>query len=101
MPYEERYDAFADILGFSERVRRTETDSSLQEFLAALLSDIGTRAGQYDDLMIGGFQFQAFSDSVVMSTKGDANGLSYLLSEIQALALKLLKQRPSDAARIS
>jgi len=92
MPYEERYVAFADILGFSENVRRTETDAHLQEALAKVLSEIGTRDGRLDDVMIEGFQFQAFSDSIVMSTKADANGLSYLLSEIEDLALQLLNK---------
>jgi hypothetical protein len=92
MAYEERYVAFADILGFTDNVRKTETNSHLQEALAKVLSEIGTREDRYDELMIDGFQYQAFSDSIVMSTKGDARGLSYLFSEIGDLARQLLSK---------
>jgi hypothetical protein len=90
MPYEERYVAFADILGFSNIVRKTEPDSATQNSLDEILAMIGSREGRPDEIVGVDFQFQAFSDSIVMSTKTEYFDLRYLLAQIRDLSLHLL-----------
>ena len=94
MPYSERYVAFIDILGFSDIVKRSETDSKLFDALVKTLSDI-----QAHELIPGAdaedvqFQFQTFSDSIVLSSTRTMNGLGYMLSSIQRLAINLLQEQ--------
>jgi hypothetical protein len=91
MPYSERYVAFIDILGFSDIVKRSETDSKLYDALVKTLSDIQTREaieGQEDV----DFRFQSFSDSIVLSSAKSSRGLAYLLTAIYSLTIELLEE---------
>jgi hypothetical protein len=92
MPYAQRYVAFLDILGFSEIVRETDRDALPNRFdaRAKTLEEINSREHELDDVVGCDFQFQSFSDSIVMSANGTAPGLLYLLSAVRQLALNLL-----------
>jgi class 3 adenylate cyclase len=91
MPYTERYVVFLDILGFSELVRKTERDGNPARYnaLVKTLTEIGSRDGVVD---VPGdrFQFQSFSDSIVMSSNASGAGLVFLLYSIEQLAIRLL-----------
>jgi hypothetical protein len=93
MGYSERYVAFVDILGFSEIVRQTGSDQTPKRYdaLVKTLSEIGTREGTADEIIGVDFQFQSFSDSVVLSSLVFPIGLIYLLSSISELAIRLLR----------
>jgi len=90
MPYAERYVAFLDILGFSEIVRQTDQDTLPNRFdaLAKTLEDINARDDEPDQIF-GDFQFQSFSDSIVMSYSAKESGLLYLFSAVRQLAQNL------------
>ena len=89
--YDERYVTFVDILGFAEIVRKTEHDTTNRHYdaLVKTLTDIGSfnqeTINESDD-----FQFQSFSDSVIMSTAATHTGLLHLLHLISNLSLRLL-----------
>ena len=89
--YDERYVAFVDILGFAEIVRKIEHDTTNRRYdaLVKTLTDIGSfnqeTVNESDD-----FQFQSFSDSVIMSTAATHTGLLHLLYLISNLSLRLL-----------
>jgi hypothetical protein len=95
MPYAQRYVAFLDILGFSEIVRETDRDTLLNRFdaLAKTLEEINSREDELDDVVGCDFQFQSFSDSIVMSSNATTEGLFYLLLAVRRLALNLLGNR--------
>jgi hypothetical protein len=89
--YSDRYIAFVDILGFSSIVRQSEHDQTSKRFdaLVSTLTEIGSHhpsINESDD-----FQFQSFSDSVVMSSASTLTGLVQILSSISDLAIRLLK----------
>ena len=89
--YSDRYIAFVDILGFSSIVRQSEHDQTSKRFdaLVGALTEIGSHhpsINESDD-----FQFQSFSDSVVMSSASTLTGLVQILSSISDLAIRLLK----------
>jgi hypothetical protein len=91
MPYTERYVAFADILGFSAIVKQTESDQTSARFdaLASALEGIGSFDGDVADVGAD-FQYQTFSDSIVLSTEATAPGMIVLLSCLSELSLRLL-----------
>ena len=91
MPYSERYVAFIDILGFSETVKRSKTDPRLYDALVRVLSDIQAREA-IEGEEEADFQFQSFSDSIVLSSATGAKGLAYLLAAIHRLALDLMQE---------
>ena len=65
---------FLDILGFSEIVRKTEKYQFGTHALAEALTEIGSphpALNESDD-----FQFQSFSDFIVMSFRGYSDGLT-------------------------
>ena len=89
--YDERYVAFVDILGFANIVRKTEYDISDKRYDA--LVKILTEIGSYNEPTINesdDFQFQSFSDSVIMSTASTTTGLLHLLHSISHLSIRLL-----------
>ncbi|WP_428122471.1 hypothetical protein [Bradyrhizobium sp.] len=92
MPYPERYVVFLDILGFSEIVRKTDTDALTSRFdaLVKTLNEINSRENELDDVVGDDFKFQTFSDSIVMSANASTNGLLYVLYAARQLALNLL-----------
>jgi hypothetical protein len=92
MPYEERYVAFLDILGFGRIVADSNRPSSRfdADALVAILGEIGTRDPDYDKIFGDDFRFQAFSDSIVMSERATVAGFEQITDEITALAEKLL-----------
>ena len=93
MGYSERYVAFVDILGFSEIVRQSDSDKTPKRYdaLVKTLSEIGTRESSADEIIGVDFQFQSFSDSIVLSTTANPTGLIYLLSTIIELSIRLLR----------
>lgn len=90
MPYTERYVAFVDILGFKETIRKSEHSARMVEGLVEALTSMGDRNANLEKVLGEDFKVQNFSDSVLMSEKVTALGLSHLLYEIQELALSLL-----------
>lgn len=89
MPYSERYVAYIDILGFTEIIKRSATNPGLYEALAKNLSEIQTREPIEGEQAVD-FQFQAFSDSIVVST--ELCGLQYLLTAISKFTLELMME---------
>jgi len=91
MPYSERYVAFIDILGFREIIKRSETDSRLYETLVKTLSEIHAREPIEGEETVD-FQFQTFSDSIVISSASSKMGLAHLLRAICTLTLELMQE---------
>jgi hypothetical protein len=91
MPYSERYVAFIDILGFREIVKRSEADPRLYEALVKTLSEIHAREPLGGEETVD-FQFQTFSDSIVISAASSKIGLAYLLNSIHSLTLGLMQE---------
>lgn len=91
MPYSERYVAFVDILGFSEIVKRSETNTRLYDALVRTLSAMQARRAIEGAEEVD-FQFQSFSDSVVVSSASSINGLAHLLTAIGVLTLDLMQE---------
>jgi hypothetical protein len=91
MPYSDRYVAFIDILGFREIIKRSETDPRLYEALVKTLSEIHTREPFEGEETVD-FQFQTFSDSIVISSASSKKGLGYLLAAIHKLTLELMQE---------
>jgi hypothetical protein len=88
--YDDRYVAFVDILGFSEIVRKIEHDPTptRTDALVKALTEIGSHhssINEGDD-----FQFQSFSDSIVMSSTIANSGLLHILHSISNLSIRLL-----------
>jgi signal transduction histidine kinase len=92
MPYVQRYVAFFDILGFSDIVIKTERDTTTTRFdaLVRTLGKINERDVATEQLG-DDFQFQSFSDSIVMSSYVSPQGFLFLLRAIRQLALDLLR----------
>jgi hypothetical protein len=89
--YNERYVAFVDILGFSAIVRKTDHDTTPNRIdaLVKALTEIGSHhpaINEGDD-----FQFQSFSDSIVMSSASTFTGLLHILHSISDLSIRLLR----------
>lgn len=86
--YQERAVAFVDILGFGNLVKRADQNSSLRTAIVDALRRIRSVAPPQDsntDLRV-----QNFSDSLIMSATGDANGFWHLALTLDLLAFKLL-----------
>jgi hypothetical protein len=92
VPYSERYVAFADILGFSEIVMKTAKDTNTVRFdnLVSVLEGIGALEGERPNLAYTDFQYQTFSDSIVISTVSTPTGLTDLLLTLVELTLRLM-----------
>lgn len=95
MTYSEKYVAFLDILGFRDIVRSTAdhpTSTEQSAELLEVLKSMGRRRRGTDVVIGDGFNFQQFSDSVVMSANCSPAGLDHLLNSIESLALQLLRK---------
>jgi hypothetical protein len=86
--------AYIDILGFSEIVKQSATDTSLRDDLAKILSEIGAPRSKDGGGPAGvNFYFQTFSDSIVASSDDSVAGLTFLLIAVNTLATKLLENK--------
>jgi hypothetical protein len=88
MPYSDRYVAFIDILGFSDIIRKTAHDDNPARYNAILqvlteIKSLGSGPGN-------AFEFQSFSDSIVLSSDVTADGLTSLVRAIEVLAIHML-----------
>jgi hypothetical protein len=90
--YSIRYAAFLDILGFSEIVRKTEHDTAPTRVnaLATALAEIGSQHLSVNESV--DFQFQSFSDSIVISSAETSTGLLHILQSISDLSVRLLRE---------
>ena len=89
--YSDRYVAFVDILGFSAIVRKIEHDATSHRINA--LADALRAIGSHHPSLNGGddFQFQTFSDSIVISSATTPTGLLHIFHSISELFIDLLK----------
>jgi hypothetical protein len=91
--YEERYCAFADILGFSDLVENlpgtTNEFAVVRDLLRSIheVGNLGERTAKQVDL-----RAQSISDAVAVSTSNTPRGLSVLFQALTNLALRLLRQ---------
>src|SRR5215510_12524979 len=90
MPYSDRYVAYIDILGFSDIIKKSETNPTLCEALVKNLSEIQARESIEGEEAVD-FQFQTFSDSIVLSS--GLGGLGYLLNAIHNFTLDLMQEQ--------
>jgi hypothetical protein len=90
MPYDDRYVAYIDILGFTSLIKRIPREPSLyHEAVAAfnaLEANLPVRLAteKYD------FRKQIISDGIVMSSESTGEGLRFLLLAIEQLSIALL-----------
>jgi hypothetical protein len=97
--YENKYVAFADILGFENLVNRTaepDPEVPLANVLSAL--DIpnevqleGITLGRVGDITEASHRLSTFSDCLAISTEASEKGLMNLLFHLRAIAFRLLK----------
>jgi hypothetical protein len=87
--YDERYVSFVDILGFSSIVARSENDAVLVGNLSKALHGINQRVANARSTELG-MEATAFSDNVVLSVPGSAEGLLYMLQILGDLSMDLL-----------
>ena len=89
--YTERYVAFADILGFTNIVKETASACSpkRQEALVAALAEAGSYHPSVND--DDDFQFQTFSDSIVMSSAPTTSALIHIFGSLIDLSINLLR----------
>jgi hypothetical protein len=89
--YQDRYCAFADILGFRELISRLRDSPASFDALHSLLKRIhGTHSGEAVGFSETDFRAQSISDAVAISTAVNAAGLDQLFRSLQALSLDLL-----------
>ncbi|MGC9337906.1 MAG: hypothetical protein ACP5EQ_07420 [Candidatus Cloacimonadia bacterium] len=97
--YQNKYVAFADILGFENLVNRTaepDPEVPLAKMLSAL--DIpnevkleGIILGRVGDITEASHRLSTFSDCLAISTEATEKGLMNLLFHLRAIAFRLLK----------
>ena len=97
--YEERYVAFIDVLGFKNLIKRSETDpETLKNILDALaLVEEYIQTMQMDTRDVNvlamektGFRVTTFSDSIVISTKANGIGISFIMTCVSLICISLL-----------
>jgi hypothetical protein len=91
MSYTLRYAAFIDILGFKEIVRKSVNNEQMVQELVKSLHAMGERNPHLEKVLGEDFRAHTFSDTILMSEKATASGLSHLLYQVQELALNLLR----------
>lgn len=102
-PYEERYVAFLDLLGFKELVRQADLNPALLSRLARALINVreyaktgaamDASAGHNPQAFFYGlFRMSTFSDSVVISTKANPIGLAMITWISAVLCMQLLRE---------
>jgi hypothetical protein len=91
MPYETRYCAFVDILGFKGIVRDLERGRITYEALRDMLRTVH-RPPLGDTSALGqtDFKAQSISDAVCLSTKPTLEGMTHLFLSLEALTHALL-----------
>lgn len=90
-PYQDRYLAFVDILGFSSLVSRSVSDISITDRLKSALSDISDRANVARSEEFN-LEVTSFSDTVVISAPvGDAE-LLHMFQIIDDFGFDLLRK---------
>jgi hypothetical protein len=85
--YRERYVAFIDILGFSKHVEESIKDRELFSTLRAILSSEAPTANRTRPDDVRSYQF---SDSIVISTRNDQQGLKEIILSVYFICDKLL-----------
>jgi hypothetical protein len=85
--YRERYVAFIDILGFSEHVEKSIRDRDLFSTLRAILSSRAITANSKRPDEVRSYQF---SDSIVISTINDTEGLKEIIESVRLTCYRLL-----------
>ena len=87
MPYELRYCAFVDILGFRNLLR-----TMAAEQIRRVLSSVRELPLGREAIAFGGsdLKFHSFSDNICVSSKANLEGLSHILHSLEALAVTLL-----------
>lgn len=93
MPYDVRYCAYIDILGFSELIDKLDRGEAPYEYLKDLLTKVHnppeTLAGSSHD---ADFHAQSISDAVALSAADNIRGLGAIFHSINQLAIALLQQ---------
>jgi hypothetical protein len=91
--YNDRYCAFADILGFRQLIERLRASPSSFDTLRNLLVRVhGTNSGAALDVDETDFRAQSISDAVAISTNVNSAGLDEIFKSLQALSLDLLTE---------
>jgi hypothetical protein len=83
--YEDRALAYIDILGFSALIQENEVHK-----IRSALQLIQSHAARLEALPKAPITTSAFSDTIVLSSRNDENGLPYLVHAAAALAAELL-----------
>ncbi|HZL41329.1 MAG TPA: hypothetical protein VFC45_13750 [Pseudolabrys sp.] len=93
MPYDTRYCAYVDILGFGELIDKLDRGETPYDFLKDLLTKVHnppeTIAGSSED---ADFRAQSISDAVALSAADNIRGLGALFHSVNQLAVTLLQQ---------
>jgi hypothetical protein len=90
MPYEDRYVAFIDILGFREMVGRMRRAPKFYEDVLSALSAMRRTLPPREEKAATDLRVQTFSDSIVLSTLPTPDGLWHLLFVVHDLTDALL-----------
>jgi hypothetical protein len=91
--YNDRYCAFADILGFRQLIESLSVSPSSFDALRNLLVRVhGTNSGAALDVEETDFRAQSISDAVAISTNVNSAGLNQIFKSLQALSLDLLTE---------
>jgi hypothetical protein len=93
LPYDTRYCAYIDILGFRELVDKLDRGETPYNFLKDLLREVHnpptTSAGSSLD---ADFRAQSISDAVALSAADNLRGLGAIFHSVNQLAVSLLQQ---------
>jgi hypothetical protein len=93
MPYDVRYCAFADILGFSQLIADLEQGKVSADVVRSLLSKVHSpEPGDPNAFRNTDFRAQSISDAVAISTVATPTGLSQLFFSLEELSLALLHE---------
>lgn len=87
-PYQEKYVAFVDMLGFRKLVESADASAEEREALARVIGIFRTTIGAHESL---GVRVTHFSDSLIVSSQRSERGLHAVLSGCTWLALNLVQ----------
>jgi hypothetical protein len=88
--YERRAVAFVDILGFADLVRQADRNEELRSHVIDALQRVRAVSSPTDEPGESDLKTQNFSDSLILSARGNAHGLWHLLFALDALSWNLL-----------
>jgi hypothetical protein len=93
MPYDDRYVAYMDILGFRSLVERIPSEPALYNEAVAAFNVLETELDVPLELAKTnyGFRKQIISDGIVMSSDNTGKGLEFLVLAIKQLSIALLR----------